>query len=105
MLSEYIVKTPGTCGGKPRLKDRRVRVQDISCYSEWWGWSADRIASELDISLAQVHAALAYYFDNIEEIRIDIKTELETYERAKAANPSKLTEKLEILKASNPKSA
>lgn len=97
MLSEYIVKTPGTCGGRARLDGHRIRVQDIACYSEWWGWGADRIATELDISLAQVHAALAYYFDHIEEIREELRHDLDRYEELKRQHPSKLADKLEAL--------
>jgi len=94
MTPEYIVKTPDVCGGKARLDGHRIRVQDIACHSEWWGWSPDRIASEFNISLSQVHAALAYYFDNIEEIRDEMQRELERYQEAKASSPSLLTEKL-----------
>lgn len=94
MIPNYIVKTPDICGGRPRLDGHRIRVQDIACYSEWWGWRADRIASELDISLAQVHAALAYYFDNIEEIREGIRLDQEFQAESKASTPSKLAQKL-----------
>ena len=62
--------------------------------SEWWGWSPDRIASEFNISLSQVHAALAYYFDNIDEIRDEMQRELERYQEAKASSPSLIAQKL-----------
>jgi hypothetical protein len=37
------------------------------------GWSIDEICAEYELTLAEVHAALAYYFDHQEEIdrRID----------------------------------
>ncbi len=54
----------------------RVRVQDIYVDSEIHGKSPDEIVASLPhLTLAQVHAALAYYFDNrdaiLEELRQD----------------------------------
>src|SRR3972149_11423653 len=47
----------------------RVRVQDIYVDSEVLGKSPEQIVAALPhLSLAQVHAALAYYFDHREEI-------------------------------------
>lgn len=94
MLSEYISKDPDVCGGRACLKGRRVRVQDIACYSEWWGWSPDRIATELELSLTEVHLALAYYFENLEEIREEISHEIEAHQSGKKKATSKLAAKL-----------
>jgi uncharacterized protein (DUF433 family) len=94
MTTQYIVKTAGVCGGRARLDGHRIRVQDIACCSEWWGWRPDRIATEFEISLSQVHSALAYYFDNIEEIRQEMQEELERYEAGKSCSPSLLKQKL-----------
>ena len=94
MTPQYIVKTPGVCGGRVRLDRHRIRVQDVACHSEWWGWAPDRIASEFEISLSQVHAALAYYFDNIEEIRAEMQKELQRYEEGKSSTPSLLAQKI-----------
>lgn len=54
----------------------RVRVQDIYVDAELRGKSPDDIVSSLPhLTLAQVHAALSYYFDNrdavLEEMRQD----------------------------------
>lgn len=66
----YIVKTPGVCGGKPRIAGHRIRVQDIAVWHEQLGWSPDEIVSHYpQLSLAKVYAALAYYHDHREEIR------------------------------------
>jgi uncharacterized protein (DUF433 family) len=47
----------------------RVRVQDIYIDSEVVGKSPEQIVTALPhLTLAQVHAALAYYFDHREEI-------------------------------------
>lgn len=83
MLSDYITKTPGVCGGKACIKGHRIRVQDIAVMSEIHGRTPDEIANTYDLSLAQVHAALAYYFENIEEIREEMRRGEELVEKLK----------------------
>lgn len=63
---------PGTAGGQPHIAGRRIKVRDIVFQHEYLGRHADEIASELDLGLAQVYAALAYYFDHQSEIDGDI---------------------------------
>jgi uncharacterized protein (DUF433 family) len=68
-----IVKTPGVCGGRARIDGHRIRVQDIIIEYEWQGLSPEEICREHPgLSLAQVHSALAYYFDHRDEIRAEI---------------------------------
>ena len=90
MLSEYITSTAGDCGGKPCIKGRRIRVQDVAIFSEEMQQTPDQIAQEFDLTLAQVHAALAYYFEHIDAIRAEIRRERDEFVRLKAENPSKL---------------
>ncbi|MCE7874377.1 DUF433 domain-containing protein [bacterium CPR1] len=86
----YIVQTSGTCSGRPRIDGTRVRVLDVAAWSERFGWTPDQIAREFELSLSQVHAALAYYFDHIEEIREDLRQEDKFAEELRKKNPSKL---------------
>lgn len=65
---EHIVATPDICGGKPRIEGTRVRVQDVVAFSINGGWSAEQIAEEVDVTPAQVYAALSYYYDHQAEI-------------------------------------
>ena len=52
----------------------RVRVQDIYVDSQIAGKSVDEIVAGLPhLTLAQVHAALAYYFDHREEILDEVR--------------------------------
>lgn len=67
-LDSYIVITPGTCAGKPRIAGRRISVQNVAIWHERMGLSVEEIAGEYDLSLAEIHAALAYYFDHRAEI-------------------------------------
>lgn len=67
-LISHIETTPGVLGGKPRIAGRRISVQHIVVLYERGGWTADEIATEYDLTLADVHAAMTYYFDHREEL-------------------------------------
>lgn len=70
----YVVTTPGVCGGRPRVDGHRIRVQDVAVEYEWQGLSPEEICDEHPgLSLAQVHAALACYFDHRSEILAQIR--------------------------------
>lgn len=70
IIAEHIAVTPDVCGGRPRIAGSRVRVQDIVVLHERQGRTPDEIvAAHPTVSLANVHAALAYYFDHRDEIR------------------------------------
>jgi uncharacterized protein (DUF433 family) len=65
--------------GEPRayVVGTRIRVQDVAHYSESMGWSPDKIVCEFPhLSLGQVHAALSYYFDHLDEIRGYLRSDL-----------------------------
>ena len=64
ILDRHIETTPGVAGGKPRIAGRRITVQNIVVWHEHLGKSADEICAEHDLTLAEVYAALAYYFDH-----------------------------------------
>ncbi len=46
-----------SAGGKPHVARRRITVQNIVIWHEFMGHSADEIATEYDLSLADVYAA------------------------------------------------
>jgi uncharacterized protein (DUF433 family) len=72
-ITDHIETTPGVCGGKPRVANTRIRVQDIVLWTEQ-GLSPDEIvAGYSHLSLADVHAALTYYHDHRPEIDRQIK--------------------------------
>ena len=57
-LDRHIEVTPGIAGGKPRIAGRRITVRDIVIWHERLGKSADEIATECDLTLSDVYAAL-----------------------------------------------
>ncbi len=57
----------------------RVRVLDVYSLSEVHGKTPDEVVEALpDLTLAQVHCALAYYFDHRAEILQQLREEHET---------------------------
>src|SRR5262245_63967405 len=69
-----IVSTPGTCGGRPRIDGHRITVEDVAIWYERMGMSADEVVSAYPtLTLSDVYAALAYYFDNRERIDVEIE--------------------------------
>jgi uncharacterized protein (DUF433 family) len=94
-LDHHIEITPGVAGGKPRIAGHRITVQDIVIWHERLGQSADQIASEYDLSLADIYAALAYYFDHREEIDRSIEESQAFAAALRQATPSKLKQKLQ----------
>ncbi len=95
----YVVSTPGVAGGRPRISGHRIRVQDIAVWSESLGMSPDEIADQFDLTLAEVHAALSYYFDHIQQIRRDIERDRKIIAESKKRHPSKLRVKLRAQRA------
>ena len=92
---EHIAKTPGICGGKACIAGHRIRVMDVVVYHEQAGMSPDEIVDQFpSITLADVHAALAYYFDHRDEIEAEFRREREIADQMKSRFPSKLQEKL-----------
>ena len=93
-LDNHIEVTPGVAGGKPRISGRRITVQNIVIWHERMGKSADEIATEYDLKLADVFAALAYYFDHRAEIDASIRNAQAFVEALRESTPSKLGQKL-----------
>jgi uncharacterized protein (DUF433 family) len=95
VMADRITKTPGVCDGKACIAGHRVRVMDVVIWYEYMGMSPDDIVDQIPgITLSDVHAALAYYYDNIEEIREDIRKNDAIAEQFRSRYPSKLKEKL-----------
>jgi uncharacterized protein (DUF433 family) len=91
----HITKTPGVCGGRACIAGHRIRVLDIVVWHEKRGYSPDEIVDMFPgITLADVYAALAYYFDNRDEIEADFRNDEQAAEWVKANIPSKIPAEL-----------
>ena len=89
-LDQLIEITPGVAGGKPRIAGHRITVQNIAIWHECLGRNADEIASEYNLSLGEVYAALAYYFSHREDIDRSISESEAFVAEMKAKTPSKI---------------
>ena len=93
--SQHIEITPGVCGGKPHITGHRITVANIVIWHERLGKSADEIATEYDLTLADVYAALAYYFDNREAIDESIAKSKALVASLRKKNVSRLAMKIQ----------
>ena len=93
-LDRHIEITPGIVGGKPRIAGHRITVENIVVWHEHQGRAAVQIADEYDLTLAEVHAALAYYHDHRTEIDRAMALGQEYVEACRRGSDSKVVEKL-----------
>jgi uncharacterized protein (DUF433 family) len=94
VLDRHIEITPGISGGKPRIAGHRITVQNIVIWHERMNKSADEICAEYDLTLADVYAALTYYFDHRDEIDHSIEESEAVVEALRRRTPSILEKKL-----------
>jgi uncharacterized protein (DUF433 family) len=88
MTYPHIVKTPGVCGGKACIRGTRIRVMDIVAAVEHQGLSPDEVCDQYpELTLGQIHGALAYYYDNRDDVRAEIESEKEKVERFRRDHP------------------
>ena len=90
-IGTLIDRDPAIHGGRPKIAGTGLTVRRIVCWYKM-GMTPEEIAIEYPhITLAQVHAALAYYHANREEIEADIAQEevaAAHWERQLATDPN-----------------
>jgi uncharacterized protein (DUF433 family) len=92
VIQNHIESTPGVRGGKPRISGTRITVSDVAIWHERCGRSPEEIVADYPhLTLGDVHAALAYYFDHRDEIRAEIEDSRSFAEELR--QPSKVGEK------------
>ncbi len=73
IVRPHIVRNPEVCGGSPVINATRFPVRSIVHYILQLGLTPEELVEKFPhLSLAQVYDALAYYYDNREEIDRDI---------------------------------
>lgn len=76
VIAEHIEIAPGSAGGEARIAGRGIKVRDVVIWHEKMGLSPRQIVSRYPmLSLSDVHAALAYYYDRSSEIEQQIALE------------------------------
>jgi uncharacterized protein (DUF433 family) len=94
VTAHHIEQSPDIAGNKPCIVGTRIRVQDVYVWHEINGMNADEIATEYNLSLAQVYAALTYAFDHLDAIRQDIHESEKFIDELQQKYPSKLPKHL-----------
>lgn len=75
-----IVETEDVLGGDPRIEGRRIGVYHVYKRYVDGGETVESIATSFDVSVAEVHVALAYAFSNPDEMRNIEQRNRELYE-------------------------
>ncbi len=94
VTTQHIDISPDIAGGKPRIAGHRITVQNIVIWHERMGLTADEIASNHGVSLADIYAALAYYYDHCQEIDQAILTDESYIAELRSRTTSKLSGKI-----------
>ncbi len=90
-----IVCTPGVCGGKPRIDGHRITVKHVVLDYQRRGLTPDEIVSCYPtLTLADVHAALWYYYAHRTEVDADIKADDDHWAEVQTQNPGRLIDRL-----------
>ena len=97
-LDRHIECSPGIAGGKPRISGHRITVQDIAIWHQRMGKSVEEICADHNLGLADVHAALAYYFDHQQEIDRGINESDAFVATLRGSTPSVLEKRLKALR-------
>ena len=79
-IGTLIEQTPGICGGRPCIAGTGVSVRRIAGWYKL-GWTPEEISRRVQVSLAQVYAALAYYHANQEAVEAEMAAEEADYDR------------------------
>ena len=86
LSQNHIVQDEGICGGQPRIAGTRLKVQHIALEYERLGWTPDQICdAHPEVTLAQIHAALSYYYAHKEEIDQAMRADAEFAEHLRQA--------------------
>jgi len=75
-LDQLITRNPQLRGGRPLIAGTGTTVRTIAELYKL-GYSAEDIAGELPLTLAQIYAALTYYHLYTEEIEADVRADSE----------------------------
>ena len=83
----HISKDPEVCGGKACIDGTRIRVMDIVGLHQH-GYKPEKMLNvySVPLTLAQVYAALTYYYDHPEEIEASFQEDQEVVAKLKRLN-------------------
>ena len=72
VVYSHITKQPGVRGGKACIDDTRIAVVDVVALLKQGLGDHQIVERYPSLNLAQVHAAISYYYENREELEADL---------------------------------
>jgi uncharacterized protein (DUF433 family) len=87
IVYSHITKHPGIRGGKACMDQTRICVNNVVFLHKDGKTPEEILVEHPDLNLAQVHAALTYYYDHVDEIEAELAEDEgweEEHERHKA---------------------
>src|SRR3990172_806621 len=88
IVFSHITKNPKVRGGKACIEGTRISVKDIVCLHEQGGTPEQMLnVFGTPLTLSQIHAALAYYYDHRDKVDASVAEEERIaveYERKRA---------------------
>ena len=80
-IGALITQSPGVCGGRARIAGTGVSVRRIVGWAKLGETPEETVRQIPQLTLAQVHAALAYYHANQAEMDAEIAAEDAQFDR------------------------
>jgi uncharacterized protein (DUF433 family) len=74
---DTIVSDPGVRGGQPIIAGTTIRVSDLVASHLYRGLTPEELAVSFDLNLAQVYAALAYYYQHKAEVDEQMRSDMD----------------------------
>jgi len=82
----HITNNPAVCGGSAIIHGTRFPVRSVAMYVLQHGLTPEELVAKFPhLSLAQIHDALAYYYDNRQEIENEITENREEHVKQQAS--------------------
>jgi uncharacterized protein (DUF433 family) len=80
----HVERRSGVCGGIPVIKGTRFPVRSVVEYVLRQGMTPEEVVSQWkQLTLGQIHGALAFYYDHQREIDADMRRNRRMFARAK----------------------
>lgn len=97
MDNSHIDASPDTCAGQPHIRGTRITVSLIAREVEYLGMTPDEvIAAHPHLTLAQVHSALAYFYDHRDEVERAMRSSEEIEASLRERFPSRVKDLLAL---------
>lgn len=86
-MHPHVALDDRVCGGSPIIVGTRFPVRSVVYYVLRLGLAPEELVQRFPhLTLAQVHDALAYYYDNRHEVEADIAANREDFVRQRIAS-------------------